>query len=222
MATVPDMKNLCQSPTDPAFVQNPYPFYAKARAVGPLRHWADYDMAAAFSHDAVHRILRDRRFGREIPPELAQPGPAHLAPFLALEAHSLLDAEPPRHTRLRKLILRAFTSRQIAGLAPQIETLAHQLIDAFPSEPFDLLDAFCTQIPVITIARLLGVPEAKAPELLSWSHNMVAMYQASRTRMTEDGRRTRLCRVHRLPDLLREHKTRPPRRRPDHRADRGP
>jgi cytochrome P450 len=180
------MKTLRQSPTDPAFVQNPYPFYAAARSDGPLHHWAEYDMVAAFSHDAVHQILRDRRFGREIPPEMAQPGPAHLAPFLALEAHSLLDAEPPRHTRLRRLILRAFTSRQIAGLAPQIETLAHQLIDAFPSEPFDLLDAFCTQIPVITIARLLGVPEDKAPQLLSWSHAMVAMYQASRTRMTED------------------------------------
>jgi len=180
------MEILHQSPTDPGFVQNPYPFYAGARAKAPLHHWAEYDMVAAFSHGAVQQLLRDRRFGREIPPEMATPGPARLASFLALEAHSLLDAEPPRHTRLRKLILRAFTSRQIAGLAPQIKSLTHQLIDAFPSGPFDLLDAFCSQIPVITIARLLGVPEAKAPDLLSWSHDMVAMYQASRTRQTED------------------------------------
>jgi len=103
-----------------------------------------------------------------------------------LEAHSLLDAEPPRHTRLRKLLLRAFTSRQIAELAPQIAALSHQLIDAFPSQPFDLLEAWCTQIPVIIIARLLGVPEEKAPQYLAWSHAMVAMYQASRTRATED------------------------------------
>lgn len=185
-ANVGRMKTLHQSPTDPAFVQDPQLFYANARAAGPLHFWADYDMVAAFSHKAVHGLLRDRRFGREIPPEMARPGPACLAPFLALEAHSLLDAEPPRHTRLRKLILRAFTSRQIAGLAPQIETLTHQLIDEFPSEPFDLLDAFCTQIPVITIARLLGVPEENAPRLLQWSHDMVAMYQASRTRATED------------------------------------
>lgn len=180
------MHTLHQSPTDPEFVQNPYPFYADARAHGPLHHWADYAMPAAFSHDAVRHLLRDRRFGREIPPELAKPGPPRLGPFLALEAHSLLDAEPPRHTRLRKLILRAFTSRQIAGLAPQIETLARHLIDAFPAGPFDLLQEFCTQIPVITIARLLGVPADKSPQLLAWSHAMVAMYQASRSRTSED------------------------------------
>ena len=180
------MKTLHQSPTDPAFVQNPLPFYRAARATGPLHFWAEYDMVCAFSFEAVHGLLRDRRFGREIPAELAHPGPARLAPFLALEAHSLLDAEPPRHTRLRKLILRAFTSRQIGALAPQITALTHELIDAFPSEPFDLLDAFCSQIPVITIARMLGVPEENAPQLLRWSHDMVAMYQANRTRATED------------------------------------
>ncbi|MFT7596767.1 MAG: cytochrome P450 [Paracoccaceae bacterium] len=180
------MITLHQSPTDPGFVQNPYPFYAAARAQGPLHVWADYAMPAAFSHGLVRDLLRDRRFGREIPAELAGPVAPHLAPFMAVEAHSLLDAEPPRHTRLRSLILRAFTSRQIAALAPQIETLCHQLIDSFPSGPFDLLDAYCTQVPVITIARLLGVPTDMAPHLLDWSHRMVAMYQASRTRATED------------------------------------
>ena len=180
------MKPLHQSPTDPDFVQNPYPFYAAARAIAPLHFWAEYNMMAAFSHAAVHTFLRDRRFGREIPAEIACPGPARLAPFELLEAHSLLDAEPPRHTRLRKLILRAFTSRQIAGLAPQITALTHQLIDEFPTSPFDLLQAFCTQIPVITIARLLGVPTQTAPRLLHWSHAMVAMYQASRNRQTEN------------------------------------
>lgn len=143
-------------------------------------------MPAAFSHAAVHTVLRDRRFGREIPAELAKPGPLHLAPFLAVESHSLLDAEPPRHTRLRALILRAFTSRQITALAPDIASLCHQLIDTFPNRPFDLLEAYCTQIPVIMIARLLGVPEKMAPDLLAWSHAMVAMYQAARTRATED------------------------------------
>lgn len=180
------MIQLTQSPTDPAFVQNPYPFYATARARGDVSFWSDYNMPAAFSHAAVHGLLRDRRFGREIPSELARPGPDHLAPFLAVESHSLLDAEPPRHTRLRGLILRAFTSRQINAMAPDIAQLCHQLIDTFPDGSFDLLDAYCTQVPVIVIARLLGVPESMAPDLLAWSHAMVAMYQASRTRATED------------------------------------
>ncbi len=179
------MKTLHQIPTDPAFVQNPYPFYAKARAQGPLHFWADYNMVAVFSHEAVSSLLRDRRFGRETPAELTEPSPQHLAPFLAVEANSLLEAEPPRHTRLRSLVLRAFTSRQIAAMAPQIETLCHQLIDAFPKTEFDLLPAYCTQIPVIVIARLLGVPETMAPQLLDWSHAMVAMYQANRNHQTE-------------------------------------
>ena len=98
----------------------------------------------------------------------------------------MLDAEPPRHTRLRRLVLRAFTSRRIAALAPEITTLSLALIDAFPTRAFDLLPAFCTQVPVRVICRLLGVPQAMAPDLLRWSHAMVAMYQASRTRATED------------------------------------
>ncbi|OBY25040.1 cytochrome P450 [Leisingera sp. JC1] len=179
------MKTLIQSPTDPAFVQDPYPFYAAARAEGQLHHWQDYGMVAAFGHSAVHMLLRDRRFGREVPEELRKPGPAHLAPFLAVEAHSILDAEPPRHTRLRRLVLHAFTSRGIAALEPGIRELCHQLAGSFPDQPFDLLDTYCTQVPVITICRLLGVPEEMAPQLLDWSHKMVAMYQASRTEETE-------------------------------------
>ncbi len=186
MASLRRMKTVHQSPTEPEFVQNPYPFYRVARGQGDLVYWQDYDMPAAMSNAAVQALLRDRRFGREVPPEMATKGPDHLAPWLTVEAHSLLEAEPPRHTRLRALVLRAFTSRAIGALAPDIERLCHDLIDAFPDAPFDLLDAYCTQVPVITICRLLGVPESMAPQLLQWSHAMVAMYQSSRTRETED------------------------------------
>lgn len=179
------MKTVTQSPTDPAFVQDPYPFYEKARAQGGLNYWQDYGMPAAFRRAAVHAILRDRRFGREIPPEAARPAPEHLAPFMAIEAHSMLEAEPPRHTRLRKLVMRAFTSREIKAQEAGLARLCHQLIDTFPDQPFDLLSAYCTQVPVITICRLLGVPSDMAPQLLSWSHDMVAMYQAAKTVETE-------------------------------------
>ncbi len=180
------MMTLHQSPTDPDFVQNPYPVYAAAREQGALHFWSEYDMPAAFDHETVHALLRDRRFGREIPAELAEPGPTHLTPFLAIEANSLLDAEPPRHTRLRALVLRAFTSRAIGAMAQDIAVLCHGLIDAFPDQDFDVLETYCTQIPVITICRLLGVPENMSAELLNWSHAMVAMYQANRTRDTEE------------------------------------
>ncbi|MHC0053963.1 cytochrome P450 [Actibacterium sp. D379-3] len=180
------MDRLSQSPTDPGFVQDPYPFYDRARAHGPLIWWNDYDMPAAMSHVAVNALLRDRRFGREVPAELAPATPAHLAPFYAVEAHSMLELEPPRHTRLRNLVLRAFTPRRIAALAPEIEALSHALIDDFPNGDFDLLIAYAQKLPVVVIARLLGVPEEMAPDLLRWSNAMVAMYQAGRTRMAED------------------------------------
>ena len=98
----------------------------------------------------------------------------------------MLEREPPTHTRLRGLVLRAFTSRRIGGMAPEIASLSHSLIDSFPAGPFDLLTAFATKLPVIIIARLLGVPEARADDLLAWSNAMVGLYQASRTRETED------------------------------------
>ena len=180
------MIHLSQSPTDPDFVQNPYPFYELARSHGPFFHWTDYDMTFTPRAAAVNAIFRDRRFGREAPPDFAPPIPAHLAPFYAVEAHSMLELEPPRHTRLRSLVLRAFTSRRIASLAPDIESLSHALIDAVPAGDFDLLKHFGQKLPVIVIARLLGVPEDMADDLLTWSNAMVGMYRAARDRATED------------------------------------
>ncbi len=183
----PTLPRLAQSPTEPAFVQDPYPYYARALAAGDLFWWDDYGHAFAASHRAVSALLRDRRLGREVPPEAATPVPPHLAPFYAVEAHSMLELEPPRHTRLRGLVLRAFTSRRIAALGPEIDALCHDLIDRFPAgRPFDLLDAYARIVPVVIIARLLGVPEERADDLLAWSNAMVAMYQARRSRATED------------------------------------
>ena len=180
------METLTQSPTDPRFVQNPYSFYDRARAGGSLFRWTDYDLICATSADAVGSILRDRRFGRETPPEAMQPVPDHVAPFYAVEAHSMLELEPPRHTRLRGLVLRAFTSRRIAALGPEIAALSHELIDRFPRREIDLLPCFARPLPVIIIARLLGVPEDRANDLLAWSNAMVGMYRAGRSRGIED------------------------------------
>lgn len=179
------MQQLSQSPTDPDFVQNPYPFYEQARAAGDFIWWSEYRMACAVSHKMVHAVLRDRRMGRECPPELAPAIPAHLQPFYNVEAHSMLELEPPRHTRLRALVLRAFTSRTIAALEPDIRALCHRLIDQFPAGPFDLLTHYAQPVPVVIISRLLGVPEDRADDLVRWSNAMVAMYQARRTPQIE-------------------------------------
>jgi cytochrome P450 len=127
--------------------------------------------------------------GRETPVERASPPAPHTAAFYAIEAHSMLELEPPRHTRLRALVLRAFTSRRIKALAPEIEALCHHLIDGFAPE-VDLLTAYGQSVPVIVIARLLGVPDSMAPQLLTWSNAMVGMYQAARTPAMEQAANT--------------------------------
>ena len=180
------VKSYSQSPIDDAFVQNPYPFYEHARAGGgQLFFWDEFDVACTASFAAVWAILKDRRMGREAPPGFEPEKPPHQAGFWAVEDHSLLELERPRHTRLRGLILRAFTSRRIGELEPEISQLAHDLIDQIETQEFDLLKTFAEKLPVIIIARLLGVPENRADDLLNWSHAMVGMYQANRSHKAE-------------------------------------
>lgn len=141
--------------------------------------------------DDVNAIFRDRRFGREIlhiatREELGwDPIPEHLEPFYAFEAQSLLEKEPPEHTRLRSLVGRAFVTARTEALRPRIRRLALQLANGL-KEGDDLIEAYCTPIPITIIAELLGVPVEMAPQLLDWSHRMVAMYQARRDRQIED------------------------------------
>ena len=177
---------LIQSPHDPAFIQNPYAAYDKARAQGPVLYWQDYGMLAAFDHATVHALLRDRRLGRAVPPSRRSPAPDHLTAFHRVEQHSLLELEPPEHTRLRRLVLHAFTSRRIAGLGRDIAAICADLLAELPKGEFDLIPAYCSQVPVRVIARLLGVPETMGPDLLRWSSAMVAMYQAGRSRQIEE------------------------------------
>ena len=188
MTTVDNQSALSvsQSPTQPSFVQNPYPFYAKMREKGGIAYWNDYKMISVFDHKTVSALLKDRRFGRENKSSAISSIPEHLRPFYDVEAHSMLELEPPRHTRLRGLVLRAFTSRRIDSFEPEITDLCHKLIDGFHSDEIDLLPSYANKIPVIIIARLLGMPEEMADQLLKWSNDMVMMYQARRTRALED------------------------------------
>ena len=173
------------SPTDPVFVQDPYPSYRAIRDACPLFLWEDYGHLCAADAATVDALFRDRRFGREAPGR--PPPPDHVKPFHDLDALSMLEREPPAHTRLRRLVNRAFVSRAIASLRPRVEALADALLDALPAAgTVDLLPAFAEPIPVAIIAELLGVPGADAPQLLAWSHAMVAMYRPGRSRADEE------------------------------------
>lgn len=180
------MRSLSQSPVDDEFVQNPYPFYSRARSCGDLFHWEEYDRICAVSFESVNRILRDRRWGREVPAEFQQPSPGHLEPFMRIERTSMLELDPPAHTRLRGLVARAFTSRSAQAARPEIEALAERLVSEFEPPVVDLQESLAKRLPVNVIAVLLGVPTDMSDQLLAWSHDMVAMYQAKRNRQLED------------------------------------
>ncbi len=177
-------------PHDDAFVQDPYAAYSFLHANAPAFFWEEYGMWCFAGYEAVNRLLRDRRFGRENrwgPPHIIGGDRAHLADFDRVEAHSMLELEAPVHTKLRALVNRAFVSRQVERLRPRVEALAHELIDGFAAEgEADLLPAFATPIPITVIAEMLGVPVEMGQQLVSWSNRMVAMYMHGRTRATED------------------------------------
>ena len=168
---------------DPVFYREPLAAYAEIHAHCPAFFWEERQQWYFAGYDQVNALLRDRRFGRQIlhvatREEVGLPAPKpHLKDFDALEAHSLLELEPPAHTRLRTLVNRAFVSRQIEQLRPDIERLSHALIDGFERNgEVELLKTYAETIPVTIIARMLGIPVEAAPDLLDWSHRMVRMY----------------------------------------------
>jgi cytochrome P450 len=180
-------------PRDAQFVQNPYPAYHAIRSQIPAFKWEHYGHWCFAGHEDVNALLRDRRFGRQIlhvatRDELGWPDvPEHLRVFAEHETHSLLELEPPVHTRLRGLVNRAFLSRQVERLRPRLVCLCNELIDGFEASPeVDLLPVYATPIPIIVICELLGAPVEMADQFLKWSHDHVAMYMAKRDRAIED------------------------------------
>ncbi|MBP2234879.1 unspecific monooxygenase [Sinorhizobium kostiense] len=176
-------RRVCLDVRNPDFFRNPLPAYAALHAQCPAFFWEEQQQWYFAGYDRVNALLRDRRFGRQIlhvatRQELGLPEPKpHLKDFDALEAHSLLELEPPAHTRLRTLVNRAFVSRQIEQLRPEIEALSHAVIDTFEKDgEVELLKTYAETIPVTIIARMLGIPVEAAPRLLDWSHRMVKMY----------------------------------------------
>jgi cytochrome P450 len=163
------------------------------RSLAPIVYWADYGFPVTARYDLVSQILRDRRFGRDVTHIKSaaalgwEPPAEHVRRFYQFEANSMLEREPPVHTRLRGLVNRAFVSRAIEQLRPRIARLCNDLIDGFAERgQADLLSVYATPVPVLVIADLLGLAAGDVGMMLEWSHRMVAMYQFGRTRDDED------------------------------------
>ena len=185
-------KRAVADPRDPAFYGNPYGFYADLHAGLPAFRWDNYRHWCFSSFKDVSALLRDRRFGRQIlhvatREEVGLPPPKpHAADFDRAEAYSLLNLEPPEHTRLRGLVNRAFVSRQVELLRPRVLALADEMIDRFEVDgEVEIIKAFAAPIPAIVIAELIGLPAEAAPQLLDWSNRMVRMYMYGVDEATE-------------------------------------
>lgn len=188
----PATRRLSLDARDPAFYRDPNRAYAAMHATSPTFFWEEEKHWYFTAYDQVNAILRDRRFGRQIThvmsrDELGWPEPSpHLADFDRSESKSLLSIEPPEHTRLRTLVNRAFVSRNIERLRPEIAALSHRLIDGFEKGGgTELLSTFAEIIPVTVIARMIGVPDEMCRQLLDWSHDYVRMYMFGKTEEDE-------------------------------------
>lgn len=177
----------------PGFYQAPNAIYAALHAQTPTFYWREQRQWFFTGYDLVNGLLRDKRFGRQIlhiasREDLGLPEPlAHTKHFDKAEEWSLLELEPPEHTRLRTLVNRAFVSRHVEKMTGEIADLANRLIDDFEAQgETELLSSFADIIPVTMIARMIGIPDSMGPQLLKWSHDYVGMYMFKRSRADEE------------------------------------
>ena len=168
---------------DPSVVADPYPHLAALRARAPIAWHSRMGMWLATGHQQAGAVLRDRRLGRIFAPRTPQDD---WATFNWLHADSILDSEPPKHTRLRRLVAGAFGRGHVQRLAPRIEQLARGLAEDLPDGSFDVIESYAEPLPVLVIAELLGVPDADRPLLRPWSQDIVKMYEVDRTPAQED------------------------------------
>ncbi|MEV4679887.1 cytochrome P450 [Streptomyces kurssanovii] len=171
-------------PWSPQFVADPYPAFAALRERGRV-HWFEPTRQWLVPHHAdVSALLRDRRLGRTYLHRFTHeefgrtPPPAAHEPFHTLNDHGLLDLEAPDHTRIRRLVTKAFTPRTVQALEPVVQRLAAGLVADFrEAGGGDLLAEVAEPLPVAVIAEMLGIPESDRPLLRPWSAGICGMYE---------------------------------------------
>ncbi|MFI5611175.1 cytochrome P450 [Amycolatopsis sp. NPDC051903] len=164
---------------DPAFLADPYPAFAALRAEGEVHHHDGLDLAITVSHSAAAAVLRHRGLGRIWTD--AQPL-ERFASFNLLHRNSLLENEPPAHTRLRRVIAGEFGRGHVQRLRPMVARLASSMVDTLAGKiaadgSADLLEHLAQPLPVAVIAELLGIPVEDGPRLVAWSNAIVKMYE---------------------------------------------
>ncbi|MFG6193303.1 cytochrome P450 [Nonomuraea sp. JJY05] len=171
-------------PWDPDFVAHPYRVYDELRREAPVSYFEPTNQWLISRHADVNALLRDRRLGRSYlhvagheefgrPPE-----PEFQEPFWRVIRAGMLDVEPPVHTRLRRLVSKAFTPRMVESLRPRVRAIAEGLVDTFVEKGGgDLLAEVAEPLPVTVIAEMLGIPHADRHLLRPWSAEICGMYE---------------------------------------------
>lgn len=172
----------------PEFVYDPYPQLAELRDTLPVFFDPVWNKVFFTRYDDIAALLRDRRLGRSIlhafsRDELGWPPPNPLTKdFDRFQHDHMLDNEPPKHTRLRSLMVKAFTSSRVERLRAKIQHVVDALIDRVADRGrMDLLVEFAEPIPVAVIGELLGVPEEDRHLLRPWSAKIVKLYELGYT-----------------------------------------
>ena len=166
---------------DEDFLVDPYPALAEARAVGQPFWHEPTGMFLAARHTDANAVLRNKSLGRIFTPKTPD---NEWHEFNYLHSDSMLDSEPPKHTRLKSLVSKAFNPRTITALTPEIERITESLLDDCAdkreqSGTFDLLADFAEPLPVKVIAHMLGFPDADEHLLRPWSQSIVKMYEVN-------------------------------------------
>ncbi|MED7951736.1 cytochrome P450 [Streptomyces sp. BE303] len=175
-------------PWSTEFVAHPYDAYADLREQAPVTYYEPTGQWLVSRYEDVSALLRDRRLGRTYTHRFSHeefgrplPDPAH-EPFHTLNDNGLLDLEAPDHTRIRRLVSKAFTPRMVEGLRPTVRRLAGELVDGLlAAGGGDLIGAVAEPLPVAVIAEMLGVPEADRHLLRPWSADITGMFELNPT-----------------------------------------
>ena len=169
--------------TDKDFLIDPYPALAEARGVGKPFWHEPTEMFLAARHADANAVLRNKSLGRIFTPKTPE---TDWHDFNYLHSDSILDSEPPKHTRLKSLVSKAFNPRTINALTPEIERLTTMLLNDCADKreqngTFDVLADFAEPLPVKVIAHMLGFPDDDEHLLRPWSQSIVKMYEVNPT-----------------------------------------
>jgi hypothetical protein len=149
------------NPLSPDFIRDPYPHYERLRTTDPM-HVTPFGAIVASRHAEVSLVLRDKRFGKAfVDRSIRRYGPDIMAePIFRSMSHWMLQQDPPDHTRLRGLVVKAFTARRVEDMRPRIREVVDQTLDAVIDRGrIDLIADFAFRLPVTIICDMLGIPE---------------------------------------------------------------